>query len=135
MKKICIKFTITECSSLEKRWSEAHFVPFLFCYYCSVSWVMEFLTCAYKIRLILSKAFKENKNRCRKRCFPFLMENFLVGHSDLESLSFVKLRFITMILTLYSSFARFEKNIKLTLSDVVREVLGFVLTFQKGKSA
>ena len=45
----------------------------------------------------------------------------IVGDSDIESLSFVKLCFITMILTLYSSFARFEEIIKLTLSDVVLE--------------
>ena len=39
-----------------------------------------------------------------------------------------------MILTLYSSFARFEEFIKLTLGDVFREDSGFIITFQKGKS-
>ena len=39
-----------------------------------------------------------------------------------------------MLLTLYSSFARFEEVVKLTLIDVVREDSGFILTFQKGKS-
>ena len=39
-----------------------------------------------------------------------------------------------MLLTLYSSFARFEEIVKLTLSDVVCEQSGFVLTFPKRKS-
>ena len=42
----------------------------------------------------------------------------------------VKLPFITMLLTLYSSFAHYEKISKLTLS----EDSGFILNFQKGKS-
>ena len=67
-----------------------------------------------------------------KKAHPISFET--LDDSDLESLSFVKLHFITMLLTLYSSFVRYEEISKLTLSDVVREELGFVLNFQKAKS-
>ena len=53
-----------------------------------------------------------------------------LGDSDLESLSFVKLRLVTILLT----FSHYEEIINLTLGDVVREELGFILTFKKGKS-
>jgi site-specific recombinase XerD len=52
---------------------------------------------------------------------------------SLENLSFVKLRFVTFLVTLYSSFARFEEIIKLNVVDVLREETGFVLNFRKGK--
>ena len=64
----------------------------------------------------------------------FIIFSKTLGDSELESLSFVKLCFITMLLTLYSSFARYEEIVKLTLSDVVCGESGFILTFQKGKS-
>ena len=57
-----------------------------------------------------------------------------MGDSEIEDLSFVNLRFITFILTLYSSFARYEEVCNLTLSDIEQEESGFVLNFYKGKS-
>ena len=33
--EIFVKFTIAECSNFDKRCSNAHFVPFLFYYYCT----------------------------------------------------------------------------------------------------
>ena len=60
--------------------------------------------------------------------------NFIVGDSDLESLPFVELRFITYLLTSYSSFARYEELAELKTEDVFREEEGFVLNFKKGKS-
>ena len=54
--------------------------------------------------------------------------------SSLESLIFVKLRFICFFLTLCSSFGRYEEVSQLKFSDVNREEAGFVLTFNKGKS-
>ena len=44
------------------------------------------------------------------------------------------MRFICFILTLYSSFGRYEEVSQLKLSDVNREEAGFILTFNKGKS-
>ena len=44
------------------------------------------------------------------------------------------LRFVTFLVTLYSSFARYEEAAKLTISDVLREGTGFVLNFRKEKS-
>ena len=58
----------------------------------------------------------------------------IIRDSDLETLSFVEIRFLTMLLTLHSSFAGFEEIIQLTLSDVEREEAGFVLHFRKEKS-
>jgi integrase len=58
----------------------------------------------------------------------------IVGDSEIENLSFINLRFITMLLTLYSSFSRFEEIINLKLDDISREEAGFILTFRKGKS-
>ena len=58
----------------------------------------------------------------------------IVGDSDIENLSFVNLRFITFILTLYSSFPRYEELCNLTLSDVEQEESVFVLNFLQGKS-
>ena len=58
----------------------------------------------------------------------------IIRDSDLETLSFVEIRFLTMLLTLHSSFAGFEEIIQLTLSDVEREEAGFVIHFRKGKS-
>ena len=72
-----------------------------------------------------------------KKAHPIsFVEHFskTLDDSELESLSFVKLHFITLLLTLYSSFVRYEEISKLTLSDVVHEESGFVLNFQKGKS-
>ena len=57
-----------------------------------------------------------------------------MGDSSLESLGFVKLRFISFILTLYSSFGRYEEVSQLKLSDVNTEVSGLILSFKKGKS-
>ena len=57
-----------------------------------------------------------------------------LGDSTLETLSFIKLRFITFILTLYSSFGRYEEVSILKLSDVQKEGSGFILRFLKGKS-
>ena len=50
-----------------------------------------------------------------KKAFPILYEDLtlifsqILGDSSLESLSFVNLRFISFILTLYSSFGRYEE--------------------------
>ena len=63
-----------------------------------------------------------------------LIFNQILGDSSLESLSFVKLRFITFILTLYSSFGRYEEVSQLKLSDVNQEESGFILPFKKGKT-
>ena len=52
----------------------------------------------------------------------------------LKMKSFVHLRFITFVLTLYSSFARYEEVCNLTICDVEQEDSGFVLNFFKGKS-
>ena len=60
--------------------------------------------------------------------------NQTLGDSTLETLSFVKLRFVTFILTLYSSFGRYEEVSQLKVSDVQKEESGFVLNFLKGKS-
>ena len=77
---------------------------------------------------------------CLKKAFPisfsYLCEIFkqTLGDSTLETLSFIKLRFITFILTLYSSFGRYEEVSILKLSDVQKEGSGFILRFLKGKS-
>ena len=74
-----------------------------------------------------------------KKAFPISYEDLtlifsqILGDSSLESLSFVKLRFITFILTLYSSFGRYEEVSQLKLCDVRQEESGFVLSFKKGK--
>ena len=55
-----------------------------------------------------------------RKAFPIsfhdlsLIFSKILGNSELENLSFVNLRFITFILTLYSSFARYEKVCNLT---------------------
>ena len=36
IQEIGIRFIITDCSNFEKRCSGAHFVSFLFCYYCTI---------------------------------------------------------------------------------------------------
>ena len=77
---------------------------------------------------------------CLKKAFPisfsYLCEIFkqTLGDSTLETLSFVNLRFITFILTLYSSFGRYEEVSILKISDVQKEGPGFILNFFKGKS-
>ena len=40
--EICIKFTITDCSNSDKRCSDAHFVPLLFYYNCTNSFLHYF---------------------------------------------------------------------------------------------
>ena len=52
----------------------------------------------------------------------------------MENLTFVDLRFITFLLTSYSSFGRYEEVANLKIEDVYSEDEGFVLTFKKGKS-
>jgi hypothetical protein len=75
-----------------------------------------------------------------KKAFPISYEdltlifNQILGDSSIELFSFVKLRLICFILTLYSSFGRYEEVSQLKLSNVNREEAGFVLTFNKGKS-
>jgi integrase len=62
-----------------------------------------------------------------------LIQHTMVGVS-LENFSFVKLHFVTFLVTLYSSFARYEEVIKLNISDMLQEETGFVLHFKKGKT-
>jgi site-specific recombinase XerD len=62
-----------------------------------------------------------------------LIQHTMAGVS-FENLSFVKLHFVTFLVTLYSSFARYEEVVKLNFSDVLREETGFVFHFKKGKS-
>jgi hypothetical protein len=72
-----------------------------------------------------------------KKAFPISYEDLtliftqILGDSSLESLSFVQLRFISFILTLYSSFGRYEEVSQLKLSDVNKEESGFILSFKK----
>ena len=84
----------------------------------------------------LQRKFKKFPKKAHPISFDELCIIFsaTLGDPDLESLSVVKLRFITMLLTLYSSFLRCEEIIKLTLDDVVCEESGFILIFKKGKS-
>ena len=46
----------------------------------------------------------------------------------------MELRFITYLITSYSSFARYEELAALKTEDVYREEEGFVLNFKKGKT-
>ena len=84
----------------------------------------------------LSRKFKNVPKKAFPISFSDLCEIFkqTLGDSTLETLSFIKLRFITFILTLYSSFGRYEEVSILKLSDVQKEGSGFILRFLKGKS-
>ena len=63
-----------------------------------------------------------------------LIFNEIVGTSSLEEISLIDLRFITFILTMFSSFARYEEVRELKISAVERENSSWVLTYFKGKS-
>ena len=58
----------------------------------------------------------------------------IVGTSSLDEISLIDLRFIAFIITMFSSFARYEEVRELKISDVERENSSWVLTFFKGKS-
>ena len=91
------------------------------------------------VSLFIKGLSRRSKN-VLKKAFPIsyadlcLIFTNILGDSSLESLNFVKLRFISFILTLYSSFGRYEEVSQLKLSDVNREESGFILSFKKGKS-
>ena len=74
-----------------------------------------------KFKKIPKKAYPISYNELQQ------IFDFIVGDSDLESLPFVELRFITYLLTSYSSFARYEELAELKTEDVYREEEGFVL--------
>ena len=84
----------------------------------------------------LSRKFKNVPQKAYPISYSDLCEIFnqTLGDSTLENLSFVNLRFVTFILTLYSSFGRYEEVSILKLSDVQKEESGFILNFYKGKS-
>ena len=79
----------------------------------------------------LQRKFKKIPRKAFAISYSDLFSIFtnILGDSDIENLSFVNLRFITFILTLYSSFARYEEVCNLTLSDVEQEESVFVLNF------
>ena len=86
------------------------------------------------------KGVERKFKKIPKKAYPISYDelqqifNFVIGDSDIESLPFVELRFITYLLTSYSSFARYEELAALKTEDVFREDDGFVLNFKKGKS-
>ena len=86
------------------------------------------------------KGVERNFKKIPRKAYPISYDelqqifNFVVGDSELESLPFVDLRFITYLITSYSSFARYEELAELKTEDVYREDEGFVLNFKKGKS-
>ena len=84
----------------------------------------------------ISRKFKEIPNKAYAISWAELESifKFVVGDSELENLSFVDLRFITFLLTSYSSFGRYEEVANLKIEDIYSEDEGFVLTFKKGKS-
>ena len=84
----------------------------------------------------LSRKFKHVPQKAFPISYADLCQIFnqTLGDSTLENLSFVKLRFVTFILTLYSSFGRYEEVSQLKVSDLQKEESGFVLNFLKWKS-
>ena len=90
--------------------------------------------------LIFVKGLQRKFKKVPKKAFSISYQDLslifskILGDSELESLSFVNLRFLTFILMLYSSFARYEEVCNLTLSDVEQEESRCVLNFYKGKS-
>merc|ERR1712105_175917 len=86
------------------------------------------------------KGVERNFKKIPRKAYPISYDelqqifNFVVGDSEFESLPFVELRFITYLITSYSSFARYEELAALKTEDVYREEEGFVLNFKKGKS-
>ena len=96
--------------------------------------------CENKFVTLFVKGLQRKFKKTTRKSYPISYKELsfifskIVGDSKIENLSFVNLRFITMLLTLYSSFSRFEEIINLKLDDISREEAGFILTFRKGKS-
>ena len=71
----------------------------------------------------ISRKFKQ----IPKKSYPISYDElqkifaFVLGDSDLESLPFIELRFITFLLTSYSSFGRYEEISNLKIEDVFHE--------------
>ena len=84
----------------------------------------------------LSCKFKKITFKAYPISYDDLSELFreVLGSSFLEELSFVKLRFITFLVTLYSSLGRYEEGSNLKHQNVVREDFALLLYFKKGKS-
>ena len=86
------------------------------------------------------KGVERKFKKIPKKAYPISYDelqqifDFVIGDSDIESLPFVELRFITYLITSYSSFARYEELAALKVEDVYREDDGFVLNFKKGKA-
>ena len=88
--EIGIKFTITDCSIIDKRCSVPHFLSFLFYYYCTtltfLAWVVsvsnlqdsEFFTYISNIkfsRFLLCVSTYFATIQFAKRAFPFVLSN------------------------------------------------------------
>ena len=70
--------------------------------------------------LFLAKEFLENIKIFWKSYEELSKKNsYVLGDSDLESLSFVDLRFIVFLLTSYSSFGRCEEVPNFEIADVL----------------
>ena len=84
----------------------------------------------------LKRKFSTVPNKAFPISYDDLVKIFdaVVGTSSLEELSLVNLRFITFIITLYSSFGRYEEVSSLKLSNVERENCAWLLYFKKGKN-
>ena len=84
----------------------------------------------------LKRKFSTVPNKAFPISYDDLVKIFdaVVGTSSLEEISLVNLRFITFIITLYSSFGRYEEVSNLKLSNVERENCAWLLYFKKGKN-
>ena len=84
----------------------------------------------------LKRKFSTVPNKAFPISYDDLVKIFeaVVGTSSLEEISLVNLRFISFLLTLYSSFGRDEEVSNLKLSNVERENCAWLLYFKKGKN-
>ena len=86
------------------------------------------------------KGLRRKYKKLTKKSYPVsytdLVKIFdeIVGASSLDEISLIDLRFISFIITLFSSFSRYEEACELKISDVQREGSSWVLTYFKGKS-